>query len=154
MRNLHRFALAALVLTLPACASIRPATRSVGGAPESFVRLTTEAQSSRMIAVPPALKNAGAWRALSEFLSDRYTVAARDQEAGFAMTAWQATLSREGVPDLRYRTRLVFTFLGEDWTQLHVRAEANWRQGDQWQVGYDRELLDRVAAELQAKLGG
>lgn len=153
MRIQQRLVLAALVVALPACASIAPASRGVGGAPDSFVRLTTEGQSSRTLAVPPTLKNGAAWRALTEYLADRYTMAARDQEAGFAMTAWQATLAREGVPDLRYRTRLIFTFLGEDWTQLHVRAEANWRDGDQWQVGYDRALLDRVAAELQAAFG-
>lgn len=153
MRIPHRLALAALVLTLPACATIRPATRGMGGAPESFVELTTESVSSRTIAVPAALGNAGAWSALTAYLADRYTIAVRDQEAGFAMTAWEATLSREGVPDLRYRTRLTFSFLGEEWTQLHIRAEANWREGDEWQVGYDRALLERVTAELQAKLG-
>lgn len=155
MRIHHRLALAAILFALPACASFRTAPAgpaAVGGAPESFVRLATEAQTSRTIAVPPSLGNAGAWRALNAYLAERYTIAARDQESGFAMTAWEATLSREGAPDLRYRTRLIFTFLGEEWTQLHIRAEANWREGDQWQIGYDRVLLDRVAAELQARL--
>lgn len=131
----------------------RPGNNGVGGAPATFVRLTTESEVSRTIAVRDGLTRAAAWRALTEFLGENHTVAVRDQNAGFAMTAWEATLTREGVPDLRYRTRLAVSFLGDDWRQLHIRAEANWKDGDEWQVGYDRELLERVTAELQTRLG-
>jgi hypothetical protein len=152
MRIPARLATSLLLLALPACATIRPGGSGVGGAPSTFVRLATEAQISRTIPV----KNGGAassWRTLTEYLSASHTIAVRDQSAGFAMTAWEATLAREGVPDLRYRTRLVVSFVGEDWKQLNIRAEANWKEGDEWQVGYDRELLDRVTAELAARLG-
>ena len=56
-------------------------------------------------------------------------------------------------PDLRYRTRVVIRFLGEDWKQASIRAEANWQKGEEWEIGYDGKILDDVAAELKAKIG-
>lgn len=135
------------------CAARRGGGSSVGsGAPASFARLASEGEVARTIQVREGLSKAAAWRALTDYLSQRYTVSVRDQNAGFAMTNWQS-LVRDGVPDLRYRTRLMLTFVGDDWRQLQVRAEANWRENDQWQVGVDRELLDRAAAELQSRVG-
>lgn len=144
-------------LALAALSGCSGATRAVtgggaGGAPGSFVRLATEAQTAQTIAIRQGLSRAAAWRALTEYLSEHHTVAVRDQNAGFAMTAWEASLTRDGVPDLRYRTRLVATYLG-DWQQLHVRAEASWKEGDEWQVGVDRELLARTVAALQTQIG-
>jgi hypothetical protein len=69
------------------------------------------------------------------------------------MTSWQASLLRDGVPDLRYRTRITAKFLGDDWRKLQVRDEANWARGEEWDVGFDVVQLDSVAAELQARLG-
>ena len=68
------------------------------------------------------------------------------------MTAWQASLLRDGVPDLRYRTRVTARF-GDDWKKLQLRHEANWARGDEWDVGYDVAQLDSVTTELRAKLG-
>lgn len=125
---------------------------SPGGAPTSFVRLGLESGTSYTIQVREGLSRAAAWRALTDYLSQRHTIAVRDQNAGFAMTAWEASFTRDGVPDLRYRTRLVITYLG-DWRQLHVRAEANWKDGDDWEVGVDRDLLGRTVGELQSRVG-
>ena len=50
----------------------------------------------------------------SDALSQRYVVDVVDPRAGFVMTTWQASLSREGVPELRYRTRFVARFV-DDW---------------------------------------
>ena len=69
------------------------------------------------------------------------------------MTPWQATLARDGVPELRYRTRIILRFLGDDWKQLTVRAEANWLRGEEWEVGYDAALLDSVSTQLTGRLG-
>lgn len=141
--------------TLAGCARV---TRTVGvgggvgGVPASFVRLAAENQTSHTIAVRDGLTRAAAWRALTDYLAEDHTIAVRDQAAGFAMTAWEASLVRDGVPDLRYRTRLVATYLG-DWRQLHIRVEANWKEGDEWQLGVDRGLLDAAAAELKARVG-
>ncbi|MEO8337365.1 MAG: hypothetical protein ABI664_20475, partial [bacterium] len=60
---------------------------------------------------------------------------------------------RDGVPDLRYRTRLTARFLADDWKMLQIRHEANWARGDEWDVGYDVAQLDSVAADLRTKLG-
>lgn len=124
----------------------------VGGVPASFVRLAAENQTSQMVAVRDGMTRAVAWRTLTDYLAASHTIAVRDQAAGFAMTAWEASFTRDGVPDLRYRTRVVITYLG-DWRQLHVRAEANWKESDEWQVGVDRALLATTAAELRALLG-
>src|SRR3712207_8134918 len=47
----------------------------------------------------------------TETLGKRFVVEVADATSGFTMTAWRASKSREGVPDLRYRTRLVARFL-------------------------------------------
>ena len=83
----------------------------------------------------------------------RVAVDVSDPNAGFLMTPWQASLARDGVPELRYRTRIVLRFLGDDWKQLAVRTEANWLRGEEWQVGYDAALLDSVSANLTTRLG-
>lgn len=149
----HRLGLGVLLLALSSCASIPRPGNGVGGAPTSFVKLATESQTSRMIGVRDGITRAAAWRSLTEFLAERHTIAVRDQNAGFAMTAWESSLTREGVPDLRYRTRVLVNFLGDEWGQLQVRTEASWKEGDEWQVGYDRQLLDSMTAELQTRLG-
>jgi len=76
-----------------------------------------------------------------------------DPHAGFLMTPWQASFTRNGVPDLRYRTRVIIRFVGDDWKQVSLRAEADWQKGDEWEIGYDSKLLDDVANDLAARVG-
>ena len=76
-----------------------------------------------------------------------------DARAGFLMTPWQASYSRAGMPDLRYRTRVIIRFVGEDWKQVLVRAEANWQRNDEWDIGVDNALLDEVVNDVKAKIG-
>ena len=121
-------------------------------APPSFVRSTAETQVTRTLDVRDGLSHTAAMRALSDALGQRFTVEVMDPRAGFAMTAWQASLLRDGVPDLRYRTRVTARF-GDDWKKLQLRHEANWARGDEWDVGYDVAQLDSVTTELRAKLG-
>ncbi|MEP6999684.1 MAG: hypothetical protein ABI969_04350 [bacterium] len=121
--------------------------------PASFVRSTSEALVTRTIDVREGITRAVAMRLLTDALAVRYTVDVTDPRAGFAMTAWQASLHRDGVPDLRYRTRLTARFQGDDWRTLQLRDEANWQRGDEWDVGYDPAQLDSVANDLRARLG-
>jgi hypothetical protein len=151
-----------LLLTgLVACGAKAPATTApvpqavplaVTG-PAGFVRSTSEAVVTRMIDVREGITHAQAMRLLTEVLAVRYTVEVIDPRAGFAMTAWQASLQRDGVPDLRYRTRLTAKFVGDDWRTLQLRDEANWQRGDEWDVGYDPAQLDSAANDLRTKLG-
>lgn len=136
-----------LSLALAACASSGPR------APETFVRSTADARTTRVIDVREGLSRATALRTLTDVLSTKYTVEVTDARAGFVMTAWDASLVRDGVPDLKYRTRFVAQFVGEDWHKLQLRHEANWARGEEWDVGYDAAQLDSVAAELRLKLG-
>ena len=72
------------------------------------------------------------------------------------MTPWQASFMRDGAPDLRYRTRVMIRFLGDDWKQVSVRAQANWQRPgttDEWDVGYDTQVLDDVSNDLTARVG-
>jgi hypothetical protein len=142
------------------CGSVRGATRPVvgatvqSGAPASFVRSTSDTRSTRLIEVREGLTKPLAWRTALEVLGADHTVDVRDEAAGFAMTPWEATVVRDGVPDVRYRTRVTVRFLGEEWKQLQVRAEANWRsRGDEWDVGFDEALLGKVTSDLQSRLG-
>ena len=144
-----RRSLVLVPLFLAACASA-----GGGGAPPlSFVRSTSDARTTRLIEVREGIARAAAMRAVTEALAQRYTVEVTDARAGFVMTGWQASIMKDGVPDLRYRTRLTAKFIGDDWRRLQVRDEANWANGDEWDVGFDGAQLDSVASELHAKLG-
>lgn len=133
-------------LGLVGCAS------TANNAPSTFIRSTSEAQVTRMVDVRDGLTKPQAMRMLTDALSQRYTVEVVDPRAGFAMTAWQASI-RDGVPDLRYRTRVTGKFVGDDWRKLQLRDEANWQRGSEWDVGYDAAQLDSVAVDLRTKLG-
>ena len=150
-------------LGVPSCSRLRrppkaeptpaPVFTSPNGAPTSFVASTSDAKTTRVIMVRDGLPKPVAFRTVSEDLAQKSTLDVSDPNAGYLMTPWQATLSRDGAPELRYRTRIVLRFLGDEWKQLAVRAEANWLRGDEWQVGYDSALLDSVATQLEARLG-
>ncbi|HUQ79484.1 MAG TPA: hypothetical protein VM076_00025 [Gemmatimonadaceae bacterium] len=127
-------------------------TPGAGLAPSSFVRTTADAPATRSIDVRDGLSRQVAMRSLNEALSQRYVVDVVDPRAGFAMTTWQASLVREGVPDPRYRTRFVARFV-EDWRSLQLRSEARFMRGEQPDVGYDSAQLDSLANDLRAKLG-
>jgi hypothetical protein len=142
------------------CSSIRAAATAPDargpqpGAPASFVRSTSDTRSTRLIDLRDGLTKPLAWRTALEVLGTDHTIDVRDETAGFAMTLWESKVVRDGVPDLRYRTRATVRFLGEEWKQLQVRAEANWRsRGDEWDVGFDQTLLDKLTADLQSRLG-
>jgi hypothetical protein len=121
--------------------------------PASFVNSNSDAKTTRLIAVRDGLSNEALFRMATEYLKAKYTIAARDPTTGFLMTNWQSSFSRDGVPELRYRTRLILRFLGDDWKHLAVTSEANWSRGEEWEVGYDAALLDSVSAHLTARLG-
>lgn len=143
-------ALLALVLSA-ACATAGAA--GAGAPPPSFVPSTAESRTTRMIDVREGLPKPMAMRIVTEALAEHYTVEVTDPRAGFVMTAWEASLMREGVPDLRYRTRITARFVGEDWRKLQLRNEANWARGDEWDIGVDEPQLDSVATGLRVKLG-
>src|SRR5476649_2515020 len=123
-------------LSLLAAVVLAGACASSGSAPpDTFVQSTAELRATRTIDVREGFSHAQAMRTLVETLGQRYAVDVTDSRAGFAMTAWRASLVREGVPDLRYRTRVSARFLGDDWRRLQLRGEANWARGDEWDVG-------------------
>jgi len=130
-----------------------PLFTSRDGAPTSFVASTSDAKTTRIVLVREGLAKQAAFRLATEYLAQKYTVDVSDPNAGYLMTPWQATLARDGVPELRYRTRIILRFLGDDWKQLTVRAEANWLHGEEWEVGYDAALLDSVSTQLTGRLG-
>jgi hypothetical protein len=130
----------------------RAATPGAGLAPASFFRTTADAPAIRSIDVRDGLSRQTAMRMLTDALSQRYVVDVVDPRAGFAMTTWQASLMREGVPDPRYRTRFVARFVDE-WHSLQLRSEARFTRGEEPDVGYDSAQLDSLANDLRAKLG-
>jgi len=131
-----------------------PLFTSHDGAPTSFVPSTSDAKTTRIVMVRDGLTKQVLFRMATDYLAQKYTVEVSDPNAGFLMTPWEARLARDGVPELRYRTRIVLRFLGDStWKQLSVRAEANWLRGEEWQWGYDAALLDSLSAQLTARLG-
>jgi hypothetical protein len=145
-----RLLLAVSMLALAGCASTGRAP--AGGVPASFVRTTADAPATRLIPVREGQTRQQLWRLLVETLDEVGAVDVRDNTAGFVMTTWESPL-RDGVPDLRYRTRVVGRYVG-DWRQLQVRVESQWRdKGDEWQLGYDLATLERVTAILRERVG-
>jgi hypothetical protein len=130
-----------------------PLFTSHDGAPISFVPSTSDAKTTRIVIVREGLTKQTLFRIATDYLAQKNTIYVSDPNAGFLMTPWQASLSRDGVPELRYRTRIILRFLGDDWKQLAVNAEANWLRGEEWQYGYDSALLDSVSTNLTARLG-
>jgi hypothetical protein len=123
------------------------------GPPATFVRSTSDAKSTRMFDVREGLKKEQIFKTATDMLAEKYSVDVADAHAGFLMTSWQSPIVHDGVPDLRYRTRIVIRFNGEEWKQASVRAEANWQRGEEWDVGYDVALLEAVSADLKSRLG-
>ena len=121
-------------------------------APASFVRTTADAPAIRSVEVRDGLSRQTAMRSLTDVLSQRYVVDVVDPRAGFAMTTWQASLVRDGVPDPRYRTRFVARFVDE-WKALQLRSEARFTRGQEPDVGYDSAQLDSLASDVRTKLG-
>jgi hypothetical protein len=130
-----------------------PAPLTTGGPPSTFSKTTADLKVSRLIDVRDGMSKTALFRAASDVLSAKYSVDVSDSKAGYLMTPWQATFSRAGMPDLRYRTRVVVRFVGEDWKQVLVRAEAEWQRDDEWDVGVDNALLDEVVNDVKAKIG-
>ena len=131
-----------------------PVFASHDGAPISFVPSTSDAKTTRIVTVRDGLTKQVLFRMATDYLAQKYTVEVSDPNAGFLMTPWEARLARDGVPELRYRTRIVLHFQGDStWKQLTVRAEANWLRGEEWQWGYDAALLDSLSTQLTARLG-
>jgi len=143
-----------LLSLLTACGGVHLQNVAGGsGPPQSFVATTSETRSSRVIDVRDGVSKTAAFRAATDLLTQRYSVDVSDARAGFLMTPWQATQTQNGVPDLRYRMRVVIRFIGDDWKQVIVRAEANWQRGDEWDIGYDSKVLDDVANDLKNRIG-
>jgi hypothetical protein len=138
--------------TAPPPAASGAATPGSGLAPASFVRTTADGPATRTIDVRDGLSHQAAMRALTDVLSQKYVVDVVDPRAGFAMTTWQASLMREGVPDPRYRTRFVARFVDE-WHALQLRSEARFTRSGDPDVGYDSAQLDSLANDLRARLG-
>jgi hypothetical protein len=154
--------LAALIVIMPctswlgACGGVHlqsPIASTTSGPPSTFVITTSDTRSSRVIDVRDGLTKAAAFKAASDLLAQRYSVDVSDQRAGFLMTPWEASVIRQGAPDLRYRVRVVIRFIGDDWKQVSVRTEANWQRGDEWDIGYDSKILDDISTELRNRIG-
>jgi hypothetical protein len=135
--------------TVPAPATSPPANV----APPTFVKTTSDARITRLIDVREGMTKAALFRAASDLLTAKYSVDVSDAKAGYLMTPWQASYNRGGAPDLHYRTRIIIRFIGDDWKQASVRAEANWQRDDEWDIGYDTQLLEDVVVELRTRIG-
>ena len=156
MRFRAHMLVVAASLALTACSGVRlrsPIT-PVASPPSAFVPTTSDVRATRVIDVRDSLGKAALFREATDLLTKLYSVDVSDQRAGFLMTPWQAGTTPEGAPDLRYRTRVIIRFLGEQWKQVSVRAEANWqRAADEWDVGFDGKVLDNVVNELRGRIG-
>jgi hypothetical protein len=125
----------------------------VAAPPATFVLTTSDVKATRVIDVREGMAKAVAFKAATDLLTQNFSVYVSDPKAGFLMTPWQAGTTREGAPDLSYRTRIIIAFLGEEWKQVTVRAEANWQRIDGWDIGYDAKTLEDVTADLRARIG-
>ena len=146
---------AVLAAFLGGCGGVRLRSpiAPASGPPASFTPTTSDVRATRLVDIRDGVTKVAAFRAATDLLTQRYSVDVSDQHAGFLMSPWQSSVMREGVPDLRYRTRIVIRFLGDDWKQASVRSEANWQRGEEWEIGFDSTALDAVSNELKGRIG-
>src|ERR1700752_2113161 len=121
-----RSSILVVCLFAAACGGVqlRSPIATTPGPPSTFLQTTSDVRSTRVIDVREGLGKPAAFRAARDLLEQRFAIDVSDEKAGFLMTPWQAGVTREGSPELRYRTRMIIRFLGEDWKQVSVRAEA------------------------------
>jgi hypothetical protein len=151
-----RAAIMVLMALMSACTRLRSPIAPMVGPPPTFIASTSDVRGTRLIDLRDGTTKAVAFKAATDILAKRYSVDVSDEHAGFLMTPWQNTFKRDGAPDLRYRTRVMIRFLGDEWKQVSVRAQANWQRvgaNDEWDVGYDTQVLDDVSNELTARIG-
>jgi hypothetical protein len=143
-RALYTYAIFLAALGMTACGGVAlrspiSTSPSTSGPPQTFD-------------VREGVSRTQAFRAASDYLAQKFSVDVTDSRAGFLMTPWQNNLVRGGAPELRYRTRLIIR-LSEDGKQASVRSEANWQKGDEWDVGYDSQMLEDAVVELRTRIG-
>ncbi len=131
---------------------IAPSPAIVNGPPQTFVITTADVRMTRVIDVRDGMTKAQAFRAASDYLTQKYSIDVSDSRAGFLMTPWQNNLVRGGAPDLRYRTRVIIR-VSDDGKQASIRNEANWQKTDEWDVGYDSQMLEDAVVELRTRIG-
>jgi hypothetical protein len=151
-----RAAIMVLMALTSACTRLRSPIAPVVGPPPTFIASTSDVRGTRLIDLRDGTTKAVAFKAATDILAKRYSVDVSDEHAGFLMTPWQASFMRDGAPDLRYRTRVMIRFLGDEWKQVSVRAQANWQRvgaNDEWDVGYDTQVLDDVSNDLTTRIG-
>ncbi len=122
------------------------------GPPSTFVATTADARMTRVIDVREGMTKAQAMRAAADYLTQKFSIDVNDARAGFLMTPWQNSLVRGGAPDLRYRTRIIIR-VSDDGKLASVRNEANWQKGDEWDVGYDSQVLEDAVVGLRTRIG-
>lgn len=148
----------ALAVFLTACGGvslrspIAAAPAAAAGPPPTFITTTSDARMTRVIDVREGMSRTQAFRALTDFLTQKYSIDVSDSRAGFLMTPWQNSLVRNGAPDLHYRTRIIIR-VSEDGKQASVRNEANWQKNDEWDIGYDSQMLEDAVIELRTRVG-
>lgn len=154
-QNCRRTVMLAAIAGVTACGGmhIRSPIGAAAGPPRTFAATTSDVRATRIIDVRDGISKSAAFRAATDLLSQRSSVDVSDSRVGFLMTPWEASFMRQGAPDLRYRTRVTIRFLGADWRQVSVRADANWQRGDEWDIGYDGKLLDDVTNDLTTRIG-
>lgn len=122
------------------------------GPPSTFVATTADARMTRVIDVRDGMTKAQVFRAASDYLTQKLSVDVSDARAGFLMTPWQNSLVRGGAPELRYRTRVIIR-ISDDGKQASIRSEANWQRSDEWDVGFDSQILEDGVVELRTRIG-
>jgi hypothetical protein len=122
--------------------------------PSTFVATTSDARVSRVVDVREGLAKAAAFKAVSDFLTQKYSIDVSDPKAGYLMTPWINPI-KNGVPDLRYRSRIVIRFVGDAGKQVSIRCEANWQKSDadEWDVGYDTQMLEDAVVDVRTRIG-
>jgi len=154
--HLRSLATLAVLSALLGCAATRNASTAPTplpeNAPSTFMSTTSDARLTRVIDVRDGMTKAQVFNTANEYLTSKYSVDVSDVHAGFVMTPWQNSIVRAGAPDLRYRTRLIIRISG-DGKQASIRSEANWQRGENWDIGYDTQMLEDAVVEMRMRVG-
>jgi hypothetical protein len=121
---------------------------ALAGPPKSFLQGQTS--QWQVFEVRADVDAQHAWDSVFGLLSNDFDLAMALKEDGYIRTDW--LYSYGGKYDFQYRLRVTVRFAA-DKRSLRVKAEAQFREGENWLMGVDSRLLTTLKTDLMGTIG-
>ena len=121
---------------------------ALAGPPKSFLR--GETSQWQVFELRSDVDFQHAWDMVFDILIKDFDVAVVFKEDGYIRTDW--LYSYGGKYNFEYRLRVTVRFT-PDKKSLHVRTDAQFKDGDNWLLGVDSRLLTTLKTDLMGTVG-